>query len=54
MINTFQSSLDLWSSSMVVAMKPNLGEESLLTVMRSNGNYRQPVLMGKALVVCIS
>lgn len=49
MINAFQSSLDLWSSSMVVAMRSNLGEESPLTVIESNGNYRQPVLMGKAL-----
>lgn len=39
---------------MVVATKSNLGEESLLPVMRSNGNYRQAVLMGKALVVCSS
>lgn len=39
---------------MVVAMRSNLGEESPLQVIGSNGNYRQPVLMGKALVVCSS
>lgn len=53
MINVFQPSIDLWISSMVVVMKSDLGEESPLTMMRSNGNYRQPVLMGKEFIVVL-